>query len=343
MLKPQTPPQILPVTQSFYYDPTNVASPRTQFVAGQTTVPSTACWLNLSLTDPQLASFLTKDLALTKNIVDSLIDPRLKSRMWTKQNAIFFSLCGFAMQPLVVAPPKTAAMLTVALNSLPKMVPLNLYLTEKMLITVSSTPSFDFDKLFSVLQIDSVATPQNIACSIMTHMLYQIEDAIASMQQSLIDLEVHVGTLSVSSLIHEIWEIRKQIIDHLHRFHIQEDMLSQVFYEKPAILSDADYVYFKNVVTNLDHCTTAISITERLAIALQAKIDSLANAAMSRKLYLLSIVALFVVPFTVISGVLGMNVHIPGQSQPHAFEYILAGSFSLSIILFIVFRLKKWL
>jgi Mg2+ and Co2+ transporter CorA len=348
MLKSQTLPKTLPPMQSFYFDSSNAASPKTPFIIGQTVLPSTVCWLNLSLSDPNLAAYLTKDCALTKNAVESLCDPRFKSRMWVKKDAIFFSLFGFAILP--TSQSETPAPIIV-LDALPQMGVLNAYLTNKMLITVGSASVLNLDKLFEELQISSPitssatspVTPQNIVCALMAHILYQVEDTITNMQQYLVEMESHVDEISSVTAIHKIWELRKQIIQYLHHFHIQEDMLAQVFYEKPEILNDTDFSYFKNILADLAHCTNALHTTENLAMTLQAKIDSLANDAMSRKLYLLSIVALFVVPFTVISGVLGMNVHIPGQWQPYAFEYVLGGSFLLSIILFFVFRFKKWL
>ena len=296
----------------FYYDPSQSAAPKTTFSLLQASIPSTACWIHCTTSDPALNTFLAGTLALPEPVVKSLCDFRLKARSWAKQDAIFFSLCGFT---------------AVEGAMLPSMVTLNVYLTQERLITVSNADTFDSEELLTELMMNSTVTPQTIIGAMVAHVFYQIEDSITTVQEHLFDIEERVGSHSTKQLTHQIWDARKQMINYLHHLHMQEDMLSQVFYDKTSVLQAADFDYLKTVLANVAHCTSALHAAENTAMALQDKVDGVASDAMNRKVYLLSILALFVVPLNLLGSLIGMNVDIPGQTRPYAFEVIVGSGF----------------
>jgi Mg2+ and Co2+ transporter CorA len=59
----------------------------------------------------------------------------------------------------------------------------------------------------------------------------------------------------------------------------------------------------------------------------------------------LTVMTIMFAPFTVISGLFGMNVHIPWQEieNEHAFIGLFIFMVSVSCILLLIFKLLKWI
>lgn len=322
-------PAISPAIPScFYYDLTNIATRVTELTLKETTIPSTAVWLNFVTTDPELPHFLSKICALSDIVVKNLCQPQFKPRSWVKKEELFFSACGFA--PVTVAGQFD-------------MIGLNLFRTEKLLITISQKPVLIFEELLDELQIKNQLNPQSISNSVIAHMFYQIEDTINDMQEELFNIEARLNSISAKKASEQIWNMRKSIINYLHHFHMQEDMLGKILSEKVTVLGQTDLANVEGIITNVAHCTSALHATENLAMALQDKIDGIASDAMNKKVYLLSILALFVVPLNLLGSLIGMNVPIPGQTYKYAFEFIVGGGFLIAGSLYVLFKIRKWL
>lgn len=77
---------------------------------------------------------------------------------------------------------------------------------------------------------------------------------------------------------------------------------------------------------------------------LQDHLDAKAAAALGRNGYLLSIVAAIFLPLGFLTGLFGVNIAgMPGVDTPWAFAAMSVASVVLGVVLFIVFRIAKWL
>jgi magnesium transporter len=79
---------------------------------------------------------------------------------------------------------------------------------------------------------------------------------------------------------------------------------------------------------------------DRVTSILDAHLSSVSNR-LNEQMKVLTLVTTIAIPFTVLGGLFGMNVHLPGisdQSNPHAFWWILGGAMTLLAFIVVVLR-----
>jgi magnesium transporter len=57
----------------------------------------------------------------------------------------------------------------------------------------------------------------------------------------------------------------------------------------------------------------------------------------------LTLISVILLPLTLISGILGMNVRLPGEESPYAFPVVIGMMIVVAIGMLAFFRVRKWL
>lgn len=85
------------------------------------------------------------------------------------------------------------------------------------------------------------------------------------------------------------------------------------------------------------------AIAERLT-AMQDHLETRHATALGRNSYVLSVAAAIFLPLGFLTGLFGINVGgMPGVDSPYGFVMVTVASCIIGVLLFVVFRLKKWL
>lgn len=85
------------------------------------------------------------------------------------------------------------------------------------------------------------------------------------------------------------------------------------------------------------------AISERLT-AMQDHLETRHATALGRNSYVLSVVAAIFLPLGFLTGLFGINVGgMPGVESPYGFAVVTVASCVIGVLLFVVFRLRKWL
>ncbi|MFA6251993.1 MAG: magnesium transporter CorA family protein [Candidatus Paceibacterota bacterium] len=88
----------------------------------------------------------------------------------------------------------------------------------------------------------------------------------------------------------------------------------------------------------LDNCSTTVKNIRALREAYQVIVTNRLNNTIR---ILTSLTVILTIP-TIIGSLYGMNIDIPGESDKYAFYYILAFIVTITILLYILFKRKKW-
>jgi len=109
-------------------------------------------------------------------------------------------------------------------------------------------------------------------------------------------------------------------------------------------LQDVDRAYLREIADRtLRFVEDLDSIRERAAIA-QDELNNRVNDQMNRTMYLLTVVATLLLPASLLTGLLGINVGgIPGVESNWAFVVVALLIPALAIVQFIVLRWLKWI
>ena len=122
------------------------------------------------------------------------------------------------------------------------------------------------------------------------------------------------------------------------------DILIEILDDEIPLLGENTHPYFRDVY---DHLIQVIQILEMIRSAVSGLFDVYTSAVshrMNEVMKVLTIVATFFIPLTFIAGIYGMNFKfMPELETQWGYPVVLLVMLSISIGMFIFFKLKKWL
>jgi magnesium transporter len=133
-------------------------------------------------------------------------------------------------------------------------------------------------------------------------------------------------------MIREILALKRDI-NSLRRVVLpQRDVVGRLARREFAFVTDELAYRFRDVFDHLVRLSDeALILQDRVTGILDAHLSNVSNR-LNEQMKALTLVALLALPFTVLGGLFGMNVHLPGissQADPRAFWWILAGALGL--------------
>lgn len=109
------------------------------------------------------------------------------------------------------------------------------------------------------------------------------------------------------------------------------------------IVNEENIPYYLDVIDHLDSILDTANTYRDLANSLMETYYSILTGRTSEIITILTIISIIMMPLTVITGFFGMNVKLPGESNPHSVWYILCGMAALSVTMLSFFRYRKWI
>lgn len=166
--------------------------------------------------------------------------------------------------------------------------------------------------------------------------LEKISERLERLEDEVVTRPNNSVLLKVTLLRHEIMVIKRAITP-------VRELVSSFWHSDNPLIGDANRKYFKDIY---DHITLAIEYTENyreMAVNLQDLYMNQVNTRMNEVMKILTVVTTLLAPATVIGGIFGMNFeHIPFQKHPHGFRLAVLFMFSISALMLLYFRRKKW-
>lgn len=185
------------------------------------------------------------------------------------------------------------------------------------------------------------------------YILYKIIDvmydkvllALHKFNQDLNELEENVFDEEGSSkdLLERMLLKKRNIVFLKHLILPQSDILQEIqkatmtFYEW-----DLD-VYFEDLQYKTDKILANINVAMENAESLSMMYNTLANIKTNSIISLLTVLTIIIWIMTMISGLYGMNVRLPGESSPVMFPIILGIMLLVSWLVFFFVKKKKWI
>jgi magnesium transporter len=144
-------------------------------------------------------------------------------------------------------------------------------------------------------------------------------------------------------MIRQILAIKRDISSLRRVVLPQRDVVGRLARREFAFISDELAYRFRDVFDHLvRHSDEAIILQDRVMGILDAHLSNVSNR-LNEQMKALTLVALLALPFTVLGGLFGMNVHLPGISSdqdPRPFWWILGGALALLAAMLAFLRRK---
>lgn len=138
--------------------------------------------------------------------------------------------------------------------------------------------------------------------------------------------------------------VRHKLIGLRRMIWPQRDVLNTLEIEDLSFLTARDRTRLREASARLERLGNEMqALSERAVLVHEQIIDTRAEQ-MNRTMLLLTAVTVILMPLTVISGILGMNVAgIPFADNPYAFWIVAGGLALIGVLLFVIMRRVKWL
>jgi len=185
------------------------------------------------------------------------------------------------------------------------------------------------------------------------YILYMIIDvmydkvllALHKFNLDLSDLEEDVFDESYSSkeLLEKMLLKKRNIVFLKHLVLPQVEIIEEI---QKATMSfygwDLD-VYFEDLQYKTDKILSTINITMENTESLSMVYNTLANIKTNSIISLLTVLTIIIWIMTMISGLYGMNVRLPGENNPIMFPIVLGIMLLVSWLIFFIVKKKKWI
>lgn len=143
------------------------------------------------------------------------------------------------------------------------------------------------------------------------------------------------------SLLENLIIKKRNIVSLKHMFSPHREILAELQNALPKFYKEDLDVYFEDLEYKLDKIMNNISVSFENIESLADTYDTLMNIKTNSMIGVLTIFAAITWILTLISGIYGMNILLPGQENPRFFVMLMIIMFVVSIWLLLFFRKKR--
>ncbi len=292
-----------------------------------TAVPDGYRWLHFDLADPALEEWT--DEKLPPVAAYALRQSETRPRCDAFEDGVLLNLRGVNLNPG---------------HNPEDMVSLRLWVRPGLIVSARVRKLWAVDALRS--SIDAGEAPAGIGdfLNLLTHELgKRIERVSLDLEEETDALEERL--LDESSGISKDLVVLRQSVIKLRRFvRPQCEALNDLSQWETALVEQGHRDLLRETANRATRTIEALdAISERLT-AMQDHLETRHASALGRNSYILSVAAAIFLPLGFLTGLFGINVGgMPGVESPFGFAVVTVASCVIGVLLFAVFRLRKWL
>jgi zinc transporter len=172
----------------------------------------------------------------------------------------------------------------------------------------------------------------------------RIEPMIERMGDHLDRIEEGILTLSVTDSRKKLGSVRHNIIGVRRLIWPQRDVLDTLEIEDLSFLTPRDRTRLREGSSRLERLGVELQALSERAVLVHEQILDTRAEQMNKIMLLLTAVTVILLPLTVITGMLGMNVAgIPYADSPYAFWVVCVALVAIGALIYGLMRKLKWL
>jgi zinc transporter len=193
------------------------------------------------------------------------------------------------------------------------------------------------------MEAGRILDPGDLVAAFARAISRQLDPEVSALGDLLDDCETDLEPHQVYKLRMTIARIRSEAIAFRRFVAPDRDALHTLAELDFEWLADEDRLHIREAADRFARMTEELEAVRERAALLHEQLTDLRGEQMEVRSLVLSIVALIFLPLTFITGAMGMNVPVPGQDNPNAFNVIMGicGLISLAVTLY--FARMHWL
>jgi len=166
--------------------------------------------------------------------------------------------------------------------------------------------------------------------------LYKVDANIRGIEENLFAEDTRRTIQDISFVRRDIIALKRIVKPQLTILYRLEQI------DRPFFREDLD-IYFGDILDHLQKARDIVDDDAEVIVGLSDTTDALASHNINEVMRILTVISVIMLPLTLISGILGMNVPLPLQHSPISFWLILGLMLIVSLAMLAYFRFKHWL
>lgn len=284
-------------------------------------------WLHFDLADEALASWLPRQVPAA--VAGALQSPETRPRFDEIAGGALINFRGVNLND--GADPED-------------MVALRVWATPRLVITLRRRRIMAIDDIRQqAVNGTSSTTPAAFLAAVAEGLTLRIETVSLGLEDRVDDLEDAIYEDRAIDA-QEMLDLRQTLIKLKRFIGPQKDALFDFATAKDGFVDAETMPHVLETANRAARTVEALEAERDRMAALQDHLDAKAAAKLGRNGYVLSIIAAIFLPLGFLTGLFGVNIAgMPGVETEWAFAALCGGSAALGLILYLIFRLVKWL
>jgi magnesium transporter len=168
---------------------------------------------------------------------------------------------------------------------------------------------------------------------------------LSKIDENIEQIEDEIFMEHVRRTVQEISVVRRDIISFRRIIKPLIPVVNSLERKNRPFLHEDMEEYFGDVADALSRIWDTLEEFKEVIEGLSDTISTLTNNRINDIIKVLTIISVILLPLTLISGIFGMNVKLPGgwEDQPYAFAVIMGSMLVVMIVMLIYFRWRKWI
>lgn len=191
---------------------------------------------------------------------------------------------------------------------------------------------------------DGPADPGEFLVRVTDRLIDRMGPVLSEINETLDEIEDVVQTNPSSDLRQRLVRTRRSAIGLRRYLAPQRDAMSRLQAEKLTWLTDLNRAFLREIADRTTRYVEDLEAARERAAAVQDEFNFLMSERMNRTMYVLTVVAAILLPPSLLTGLLGINVGgLPGVEYAGAFWVVVTAIVGLGVLEYFLLRKLKWI
>lgn len=226
----------------------------------------------------------------------------------------------------------------------------NLFVGPNYLVSLHKGELWPISKLFEATKDSERLQAENLGNG-PGYLLYKLVDRLVDgcfplayrIERNVQEVEAQIFEGNERQTALQISVIRRDIIAFRRIIKPQIGVISRLEFLKSRLLHEDLDVYFSDISDHLGKIWDTLEDQKSITESLSDTHMSLSSYQTSEVMKALTLISVVMLPLTVITGLYGMNVPLPGDRFPFAFETVVLGMLVVAGGMLAWFRHQRWI
>jgi len=224
-----------------------------------------------------------------------------------------------------------------------RLVSIRLWVRQGRVTSVTRRPLAATKVVMAQMEASQILDPGDLVAAYARAISKQLDPQVAALGDELDDCESGFEPGQIYKLRGAIARIRTEAIAFRRFVAPDRDALQTLAHLDFAWIAEEDRLHIREAADRFSRMAEELESVRERAALLHEQLTDMRGEQMEVRSLILAIVALIFLPLTFITGAMGMNVPVPGQDNPHAFNIIMGICAAIAIAVTAYFARLHWL